>query len=148
MRRTLIGLLILGNIVLVSAITRAVAQAPDGTVKITNRSVAQGVGLSWGDGVLSYKGTDYPFTFQATGLFRDVEVGITAAELSGQVFDLKSLEAFSGNYKVVSAGETVVGGGSRALIKNQNGVVVNLVATTEGRKFNLGPDGMTIELKK
>ena len=31
-----------------------------------SEAVAPGIGLSWGDGVLSYKGRDYPFTFQAS----------------------------------------------------------------------------------
>ena len=33
-------------------------------------------------------------------------------------------------------------------MKNQNGVVVNLMSTIEGRKFNFSRDGMEIELKK
>jgi hypothetical protein len=32
-------------------------------------------------------------------------------------------------------------------MKNQNGVVVNLMSTIEGRKFNLAREGMEIELK-
>jgi hypothetical protein len=148
MRRTLIGLLIVGNILSVSAITRVSAQEPDGTVKITRRSVAEAVGLSWGDGVLTYKGKDYFFSFQASGLLRDIDPGITAAELSGQVFNLKNLEDFNGNYKVIEPAEPVGSGGELATIKNQNGVVVNVIATTGGRKFTLGPDGLTIALKK
>jgi hypothetical protein len=148
MRRTLIGLLIVGNILLASAAARVAAQEPDGTVKITRRSVAEGVGLSWGDGVLTYKGKDYVFSFQASGLLREIDPRITAAELSGQVFNLKKLEDFNGTYKIVEPTEPVGSGGKLATIKNQNGVVVNVIATTGGRKFTLGSAGMTIELKK
>jgi hypothetical protein len=109
--------------------------------------VAQGVGLSWGEGVLTYKGRDYPFTFQATGLFRDVDTKIAAAELSGQVFDLKKPEDFGGNYQKVEAQASESGSASRVTMKNQNGVVVNLMSTVEGRKFNLAREGMEIELK-
>jgi hypothetical protein len=124
------------------------AQVPDGAIKVTSRMVAEGVGLSWGEGVLTYKGQDYPFTFQARGLFRDVDVAITAAEMSGQVFDLKSPADFGGNYRKVEGDSSENGAGSRATLKNQNGVVVNLVSTIAGRKFALGSDGMDIELKK
>ena len=148
MGRTLLGLLIVGNLLLVSKISPAPAQEPDGTVKITRRSAAPAVGLSWGDGILTYRGKDYVFSFQASGLLRDVEEGVTAAELSGQVFNLKNLEDFNGNYKAVEPGESVGSGGTRATIKNQNGVVVNVIVTTGGHKFTLGPDGMTIQLKK
>jgi hypothetical protein len=33
-------------------------------------------------------------------------------------------------------------------MKNEKGVVVNLVSTVEGRKFNLASEGLKIELKK
>ena len=124
------------------------AQVPDGTLKITSRMVAPGIGLSWGEGVLSYKGRDYPFTFKATGLFRDVDAGIAAAELSGQVFDLKRPEDFGGNYQKVETQASESGSASRATMKNQNGVTVNLVSTIAGRKFNLAREGMDIEFKK
>jgi hypothetical protein len=148
MVRTFLKLVIVGSLLLALKISPAPAQEPDGTVKITRRSVAQAVGLSWGDGVLTYKGKDYVFSFKASGLLRDVEENVTAAELSGQVFNLKNLEDFNGNYKTVEPAEPVGNGAAQATIKNQNGVVVNVIATTGGRKFTLGPDGMTIQLKK
>jgi len=148
MRRTLIAMLILGSILVFSPINPGSAQVPDGTVKITRRSVAEGVGLSWGDGILTYKGQDYSFTFQASGLLREVDPGIKVAELSGQVFNLKTLEDFNGNYKIVEPAEPAGSGGKLATIKNQNGVVMNVASTTAGRKFTLGASGMTIELKK
>lgn len=147
MIRTFLGLLIIGNLLLVSTISPALAQEPDGTLKITRRSAAPAVGLSWGDGVLTYKGKDYVFSFQASGLLRDVEEGVTAAEFSGQVFNLKNPEDFNGNYKTVQPAEPVGSGGTLATIKNQNDVVVNVIVTG-GHKFALGPDGMTIQLKK
>ena len=33
-------------------------------------------------------------------------------------------------------------------MRNQNGVVINVVATTQGLNFDLGVDGVKIELKK
>ena len=148
MRRTLIGLLIVGNFLSVAAIVRVNAQEPDGTVKITRRSVAEGVGLSWGDGVLIYKGKEYAFSFQASGLLRELDPGISVAELSGQVFNLKNLQDFNGTYKIVKPTGPDDSGRKVATIQNQNGVVVNMVSTTGGHKFTLGAEGMTIELKK
>ena len=147
MARALIGLLFAANILLLSNIPAVPAQAPDGTVKIISRMVAPGIGLSWGEGVLTYKGQDYPFTFKATGLFRDVDTKMAAAELSGQVFNLKKPEDFGGNYQKVETQTSESGSESRATMKNQNGVVVNLMSTIEGRKFNLAREGMEIELK-
>ncbi len=146
MRRIwMIGLLIVGSMLLVS-MTRAAAEERDGTVRITDRSVAPAVGLTWGDGVLTYKGKEYPFTFNASGLSREIDVRITAAGLSGEVFNLKSLEDFNGNYMGIS--EEATGEVTRATIKNQGGVIINIVAKTPGAKFSLGADGLKIELKK
>ena len=140
-------LLIVGSFLLTFNLS-SFAQAPDGTVKITSRMVAPGVGLSWGDGVLTYKGREIPFTFQANGLFRDVDAAITAGELSGQVFNLKTIEDFVGNYQKVEAENSRSGAGTSATLKNQHGVVVNLTSTVAGRKFNLSREGLNIELKK
>ena len=148
MDRTLLRLLVAGSLLLALNISSASGQVPDGTVKITSRTVSPGIGLSWGDGVLTYKGQDYPFTFQAKGLFRDVDAKITAAELSGQVFNLKSVALFNDTYHKVDKDNSAAGGGSRARMKNLNGVTVNLVSTIEGRKFILGRDGITIKLDK
>jgi hypothetical protein len=145
---TLVGILIATGVLLLGNFVLLAAQAPDGTVKIISRSVAPGVGLSWGDGILSYHGQDYPFTFKANGLFRDVDSAMTAAELSGQVFNLKSPSDFGGNYQKVEAANAESGAGSRASLKNQNGVVVNLQSSIAGRKFNLSREGLNIEFKK
>ncbi|HEX7232342.1 MAG TPA: hypothetical protein VF452_18265 [Candidatus Binatia bacterium] len=133
--------LLLSNIVLVSA------EEPVGTITVTTRMVAPGIGLSWGDGVLTYQGREIPFTFQANGLFRNVDENITAAELSGQVFNLKNAADFAGNYQKVEEKEAENGASSSATMKNEKGVVVNLVSTVAGRKFNLSREGLKVELK-
>lgn len=147
MGRKLFGL-IAGSVVLLSNVSSVPAQEADATVKITRRSVSEGIGLSWGEGVLSYKGKDYVFSFDARGRLREVDPRMTAQELSGRVFNLKDLEDFNGNYTFVEGKEAASGGGTRATLKNQKGVVVDLVSTVEGRKFALGREGMNIELKK
>jgi hypothetical protein len=79
---------------------------------------------------------------------RELDASVSAAELSGQVFNLKNLDDFNGNYKIIEGKDIAAGGGTRATLQNQNGVRVNLFSTVEGRKFTLGRDGMDIELKK
>ena len=148
MERILIGFLLAASLLLPSSVAPAPAQVPDGTLKITTRNVSPGIGLSWGDGVLTYKGQDYPFIFEAKGLFRNIDASITAAELSGQVFNLKRLALFNGSYRNIEADSSDVGAGSRATMKNLNGVVIHLASTIEGRKFTLRRDGMDIEIKK
>ncbi|HEY7166407.1 MAG TPA: DUF1134 domain-containing protein [Candidatus Binatia bacterium] len=146
MDRRLTWLLILSAVLTTTALIHG-AEKADGTIKITRRSVSEAVGLSWGEGVLSYHGSDYAFTFNARGLLRGVDGRIAATELSGEVFNLKRVEDFAGTYQKVESDDPG-GNFSRATIKNQNGVLVTLLSTIEGRKFNLGADGMEIVLKK
>ncbi len=130
-----------------SPVTRAAAQEPDGTIRITGRSVATAVGLTKGDGVLTYEGKDYSFRFDAAGLSGEVNVDMNVAALSGEVFNLKNLEDFNGNYRGVEAEAAAGGGGTHATVQNQSGVLIRIVAKTPGLKFQLGPDGLKIELK-
>ena len=55
MGRTLVGLLVAGSLLVAFNVSSVPAQVPDGTVKITSRMVAPGIGLSWGEGVLRYR---------------------------------------------------------------------------------------------
>jgi hypothetical protein len=146
MKRTLTGLAIIGVMLLMVTNGRAAEEKkPDATVKMSGKSVAAGVGFSWGSGVLTYQGKDYPFS--VSGLSAG-NIGAGSAELSGQVFNLQNLADFNGNFTSVGAGATVAGGGGAMSMRNQNGVVMNVVGTTKGLTFKLGVDGMKVELKK
>jgi len=144
MRRTLIGSIILGSVFFGLTIARA-ADQPDGTVRFTATSVAAGVGVSWGSGVLTYKEKEYPFSING---FSAGDIGLTSAELSGEVFYLKNLEDFNGTFATLSAGLTIAGGAAAATMRNQNGVVLNIVGTTQGLNFKFGVDGVKIVLTK
>ncbi len=121
------------------------AETPDATVKLSGGSVAVGIGFSWGSGVLTYKGKEYPFSVQ--GLSAG-EIGASSAEASGDVYGLKKLEDFNGNYTSTSAGAAIGGGGGAATMRNQNGVSMHLVATSRGLKLRAAVDGVKIQLKQ
>ena len=121
------------------------AETPDAKVRMTGKAVSAGVGYSWGSGVLTYKGKDYPFS--VTGLSAG-NIGAGSAELSGDVFNLKDLKDFDGNFTSVGAGATVAGGAGVMAMKNQNGVVMHVSGTTKGLAVKLGVDGVKVQLKK
>jgi hypothetical protein len=76
------------------------------------------------------------------------DVGITKAEAAGDVYHLNKLADFDGNYTAAAAGATVAGGASASAMKNQNGVVINLVATTQGLKFTFAAEGVSMKIKQ
>ena len=101
MNRKLLGWAIIGTVLFLAPVGRAVAQTPDATVKITGKSIAAGVGFSWGSGVLTYQGKEYPFSI--SGLSAG-DIGFNVAELSGEVMNLRNLADFNGNYTSFGAG--------------------------------------------
>ena len=121
------------------------ADAPDATIKLSGGSVAAGVGISWGSGTLTYQGKTYPISVSGLSVG---DVGVTKLEASGDVANLKKLDDFDGNYTAVGAGATVAGGGSAVAMKNQNGVSVTLVSTTQGVKITIGGGGVSMKIKK
>jgi len=48
------------------------------------------------------------------------------------MFNLTKLEDFSGNYAAAGAEATVGGGAGATVMRNQNGVVIELMSTTQG----------------
>jgi malonyl CoA-acyl carrier protein transacylase len=102
MRRLMIGLVAVGSLIMVVAgLAAAQPRKPDATLRLSGSSVAVGVGFSWGNGVLTYKGKTYPV--QVEGLSVG-EVGVTHATAKGDVSHLAKLADFAGNYAAVGAG--------------------------------------------
>ena len=117
----------------------------DGTVRFTGKSAAAGVGWTWGDGTLTYKGKNYPV--EVDGLTVG-SVGAASIEATGQIYDLGKLSDFDGTYTAASAGATVGGGMGTLVMKNQHGVSIHMRATTEGIKLTAGVSGIKLHLKQ
>jgi hypothetical protein len=118
---------------------------PDGTLSLKGGSVAAGIGYTWGHGDLEFHQGSHRFSIKGVSI---VDVGATNFSASGQVYNLKRLADFSGNYVAAGAGITIAGGGTALYLKNEHGVIVKLVATDVGLKFTLSADGVHVSLKK
>jgi len=57
---------------------------PAAKVTIESNSIAAGIGVSWGDGKLSFKGKDYPFSVDGLSL---MDFGISKASAAGEVYN-------------------------------------------------------------
>jgi hypothetical protein len=115
-----------------------------GTLTIESTSIAAGIGVQWGNGVLTLPdGSEH--TFSVTGL-TVVDVGISSVSASGIVYHMDDVSEFSGNYVAAAAGAALGGGGTVSRLQNQNGVVIDLSATQQGVQLTLAPGGMAIEL--
>ncbi len=126
----------------------SVAMAADppvsGTVKMSSKAVAVGVGVTWGDGTLTFGGKTYPFSVDGLGV---ADLGVSDITTSGEVFNLKNAADFSGNYVAGEAGIAVVSGPTDTVMKNENGVVIRLHGTQKGARLTLAGQGVKLKLK-
>lgn len=147
MRRTMLMIAAFAWMGLVSGADLAAAKStkPSATLKLSGKSAAAGIGFSWGKGTLTYHGKQHAFSVDGLSV---ADVGISSIAANGNVYHLSKLEDFDGLYTAASAGAAVGGGAGVSTMKNQNGVVINLHATTRGVKFKLGTDGVRFTLEK
>jgi hypothetical protein len=118
---------------------------PSGKVVIESRSIAAGIGVTWGDGKLSFGGKELPFSIDGLTL---VDFGISKASASGEVYNLTDLSKFEGTYVAAEAGFALAGGVGGMALRNQNGVVMHIRSVSQGAKLQLGSSGLNIKLKK
>ena len=134
--------------ILICLSTVAVAadkKTPDGTVKLSEGSVAVGIGWSWGHGTLSYQGKTYKFKVEGLSVG---EVGVNKAEATGNVYDLKKLEDFDGIYGAASAGIAVQEGKGATAVINPKGVQIVLTSITKGATLKIAAEGLKIKIEK
>ena len=135
---------VVSSLLMVSALAIAQDGPPSGKVWVESRTVAIGVGVSWGDGKLTYEGKEHTFSVKGLSV---IDLGVSKVTATGEVFNLKKLSDFDGNYVAGKAGATVGGGAGVVAMKNQNGVVMQLTGTGQGVQLTLGGAGVDVKLK-
>ncbi len=116
-----------------------------GTVSLSTTSIAVGVGVNWGRGVLTFKGKEYPFTVKGLSV---MDLGISKASAKGEVFHLVKVADFAGKYASIEAAFALGKGNAGLVMKNSNGVVISLGAVTKGVQLTLGGKGLSIKLQE
>jgi Cu/Ag efflux protein CusF len=125
----------------------AVEPAPEvsGTISMESKTVAVGLGVSWGSGTLTmYDGTTHQFSLRGLSV---IDVGITGVEATGEVFNLVEAKDLEGDFVAGEAGATLIGGGSVMALRNSNGVVLKLRSKQQGLRLTLSGAGLRIRLK-
>src|SRR5258708_39530214 len=120
---------------------------PSAYVWLSGGSVAIGIGYSWGHGTLYYSKDQKQYKFKLSGV-SVADVGAAGITAEGEVYNLASPEDLSGNYSAVTAGLTIIEGGSVAYLENEEGVVIKLHSQTGGLRFNLSTNGTHITLQQ
>lgn len=110
-----------------------------------SKAVAVGIGFSWGEGTMSmYDGSQHDFTVRGLSV---IDVGITSAEATGEVYNLVEAKDLEGTFIAGEAGAALIGGGSVMALKNGNDVVMKLKSTQKGIRLSLAGQGLKVKLK-
>jgi len=133
------------GVVLTAAVASSQEGTPSGKVSVESKTVALGIGVSWGDGKLDFQGKEYAFSLNGLSV---VDLGISKVSAVGEVFNLKKVSDFSGNYVSAAAGAGLGGGAGAIVMKNQHGVVMKLTGTGTGAQLTLAAKGVDVKLKQ
>ena len=144
MKRYKMGLVVCAMLFFFAGMASAQDNKPDATLKLVQRGVALGIGVSWGDGTLTFKGKNYPFKIHGLSIN---DIGVSKVKATGKVFYLKNLSDFSGVYHSVGSEATMVKGVGAIMMKNQNGVSIQLISLSKGARLKLSVDGVELKLK-
>jgi hypothetical protein len=122
------------------------AKKPSGQVTIDETQFGFIIGGSVGGGELTFKGEKH--AFQIGGLSLGANIGVSKISATGEVFDLTDLAQFPGTYVKLDGNVALGGGVGGMTLKNQNGVIMQLNATTMGLQFNVGASGVDVYFEK
>ena len=121
--------------------------APDATLRMSIGGVHLGIGGSSGSGTLTYRGKNHPFRVSGMAIGR---VGVTSSSAVGDVFNLRHLQDFNGNYTVSGAGTrgvTLGAGRTGTIMSNQAGVIIRISSTQQGLAVNATGGGLNMQLQ-
>ena len=126
-----------------ASMTQAPSTAPSGSVSIREWSAAYYGSASAGKGTLNYNGQRHHFRISGLGAGG---MGAQKISATGTVYNLNNLSQFSGTYRGVSRGLTLIEGKMHAKLTNGNGVVMYLAGETEGVASSMGVQAFEVSL--
>lgn len=122
-----------------------VANAADGSVRIRILKAGFVIGGSAGEGVLTFKGRQYPLSIG--GLSYGFTFGASETRFHGRVRNIRRPSDVSGVYAQAGAGAAVGRGAQVIVLTNQNGAVLELSGEQKGLIVSLDLSGLALSLK-
>jgi len=124
-------------------VEEVVTAAPPAFVSLASTKIGAGIGVSWGEGWLSYEGERHDFSLKSLGLG---DLGVAKLISEGYVSNLENLSDFGGTYVAVDAAAAAGVGAAAVSMRNEHGVVISLRSEIQGVALSLGAEGIRITL--
>jgi hypothetical protein len=130
---------------LTSAVVTTPASAEVGTVRVVFTKGGFIVGVGGGEGVLTFRGKNYPFTVSGASI--GFTVGASTTKLVGRALNLRSPGDIAGSYAVAGAGGALAAGAGGVQLQNANGVILQLSGPKVGVELSAAMGGVTIAMR-
>lgn len=130
---------------LASAVVATPALAETGTVRVIFTKGGFIVGVGGGEGVLTFRGKNYPFTVSGASI--GFTVGASTTKLVGRALNLRGPGDIAGSYAVAGAGGALAAGAGGVQLQNANGVILQLSGPKVGVELSAAMGGVTIALR-
>ena len=130
---------------LASTVIATPASAETGTVRVIFTKGGFIVGVGGGEGVLTFRGKNYPFTVSGASI--GFTVGASTTKLVGRALNLRGPGDIAGSYAVVGAGGALAAGAGGVQLQNANGVILQLSGPKVGVELSAAMGGVTIAMR-
>jgi hypothetical protein len=129
------------TLLVIGSVAAAEDVKPSATLTLKETEVGLLLGGDWGKGTLTFDGAEH--AFKLTGA-KVGGIGVTVAEVTGDVYNLANVEDFYATYFKAEAGITGVKGREGSWVKNSKGVSLHLTSHSEGLALSIGVEGLKI----
>src|SRR5215475_1934069 len=121
------------------------SQAETGAIRVVFTKGGFIVGVGGGQGVLTFRGRNYPFT--VSGMSVGFTIGASTAQLHGRALNLHSAADLQGTYAAIGASGALAAGAGGVQLQNEKGVILQLAGGKVGVELSAAVGGVTIALK-
>jgi hypothetical protein len=141
--RTLICGAVLG--LLATASLSTASQAETGSIRVVVTKAGFIVGVGGGQGILTFRGRDYPF--RVSGMSLGATIGASTNRLVGRALNMRAPGDLAGTYSVIGAGGALAGGAGGAQLQNAKGVILQLQGVKVGVELSASVGGVEITMQ-
>ncbi len=144
-RRWIVPVLLLAMVAVFAPLASAEDKAPDATIRLSEGTVAAGIGWNWGR-------APSPTWARPTGsrsaASRWRRSGSPRPKRRASVYNLKSIDDFNGVFAAAGTEGTAGKGAGVSSLRNPKGVVINLKSETKGANIKIAAEGLKLEIEK
>jgi hypothetical protein len=121
------------------------ARAETGAVRVVFTKGGFIVGVGGGEGVLTFRGNNYPFS--VSGMSVGFTIGASTTKLVGRALNIRSPGDIAGTYSTIGAGGALAAGAGGVQLQNEKGVILQLHGPKVGVELSAAVGGVTIALR-